>query len=66
MASAIRGAKIFDRDRIDVIRIISLRRFMDGGAPRLAADERNHHVDREGNRVSIPLVSRSLRVWVVS
>lgn len=63
---ASRGLNRFDEARIEVIKIISLRRFIDGGAPRLAADERNHHMAREGKSVSIPFVSNRLRVCVVS
>lgn len=62
VARASIGVKRCDRDRMDVIRMISLSRFIDGGAPRLAAEDRNHHVDKEGNKVSIPFVRRRLRV----
>lgn len=53
-------------ERIDVSNIISLRRLIDGGAPRLAARRMNHHRVMAGNKDRRPFVRNSLRVCVVS
>jgi len=44
--------------------IISLIRFIDGGAAMLAANMRNHHMDIVGVIAIIPLVRNDLRVCV--
>jgi hypothetical protein len=49
-----------------VINIISLNRFIDGGAAMFAAVKRNHHIDIDGRIHSIPLVKKILRVAVIS
>lgn len=43
-------------------RIISLRRFNDGGAPMFAMDRKNHHTDWIGAIDNNPLVRKILRV----
>jgi len=49
---------------IPVIKKISLARLNEGGAAMLADRKRNHHMDKEGLNISIPLVKNLLRVCV--
>jgi len=46
--------------------MISLKRFIEGGAAIFAAVNRNHHSDRDGKIHNIPLVKKMLRVAVIS
>lgn len=55
-----------DSESDAVIKIISDRRFTDGGAAMLAHVNRNHHRDMIGRLAMIPFDSLSLRVWVNS
>lgn len=48
-----------------VISIISLIKLILGGAAMFAQQNRNHHKDKIGIIVNIPLVSVILRVWVI-
>lgn len=41
---------------IEVINIISLNKFNDGGAAMLADSSKNHHIAKDGQIASIPLV----------
>jgi len=45
-----------DVDIIDVINIISLNRFSDGGAAIFTANSKNHHIDNEGVIDNNPLI----------
>lgn len=47
---------IVDMLEIDVISIISLNRLMEGGAAIFADNNKNHHIDREGQIDSMPFV----------
>ena len=47
---------IIEVDIIDVINIISLNKFKDGGAAIFTANRRNHHMDRVGEIDSNPFV----------
>lgn len=58
--------KIRDIYEIDVINIISLSRFRDGGAAMLAAANRNHHIDMIGVIFINPFIRNMLRVWELS
>ena len=51
---------------VEVIKVISLRRLIDGGAAMFAAVNRNHHIVIIGLIVIRPLVRNILRVWVIS
>lgn len=55
-------AKISEWDRVAVIKRISLRRLMVGGAAIFAHENINHHKDRIGIVNKIPLVRAILRV----
>lgn len=48
-----------------IMSIISLIKLILGGAAMFAQQNKNHHRDRIGMIVSIPLVSVILRVWVM-
>jgi len=50
---------------IDLINIISLNKFRDGGAAIFADKSKNHHIDRFGQIDSIPFVKYTLRVCVI-
>ena len=47
---------IVDMLEIDVISIISLNRLREGGAAIFADNNKNHHIDREGQIDSMPFV----------
>ena len=53
-------------DMIDVIKMISLIKLIDGGAAIFQAVNKNHHIDKVGQMDKIPLVKYILRVWVIS
>lgn len=55
-----------ENDKIDEIKIISLRRLIDGGAAILAPVNKNHHKVIMGLIHIRPLVRNMLRVWVIS
>lgn len=61
-----RGADIREYDMILERRIISPRRFVDGGAPILQAEKINHQRVMAGNKVIRPFVDVRLRVCVDS
>lgn len=63
---AIRMVDQLEKARILVIKIISPKRFKEGGAPMLQAENINHQSVIAGNRVISPFVVAILRVWVVS
>jgi hypothetical protein len=46
--------------------MISLKRFIEGGAAIFAAVNKNHHIDSDGKIHNIPLVKKMLRVDVIS
>lgn len=48
MISARGIIEVEDMDRMEVIREISLRRLIEGGAAMLAEAKRNHHIDMVG------------------
>jgi len=50
---------------IDLISIISLNKFREGGAAILADRSKNHHIDRVGQIDNIPFVKYTLRVCVI-
>lgn len=54
------------RDIEPIIRRISLNRFKVGGAAMFAARKRNHHIDKIGAFIKIPLDKAMLRVAVLS
>lgn len=60
------GMAHIDIDEIDVINIISLIRFNEGGAAILADANINHHSDMMGVADSRPFIRYILRVWVSS
>lgn len=41
---------------IELISMISLNKFNDGGAAMLADSSKNHHIDKDGQIANIPLV----------
>lgn len=47
---------------IEVINMISLKRLSEGGPAMLQTRIRNHHIDRLGTVVNMPLVRKDLRV----
>ena len=49
-------------DMIDVIKMISLIKLIDGGAAIFQAVNKNHHIDKVGQMDKIPLVRYILRV----
>lgn len=51
---------------LDMIREISPNKLIDGGAAMLQIDKRNHHIEKAGKRLKIPLVKNILRVEVPS
>ena len=55
-----------EKATIEAIRIISPRRFKEGGAPILEADRINHQKDIIGNMEISPFVISMLRVCVDS
>lgn len=57
---------LLDEERIEVKRIISLIRLIDGGAAIFHAVNKNHHIDRVGTIHKIPFVKYILRVLVSS
>lgn len=61
-----KGMKNRDLVSAAVMRVISLKRLIDGGAAILAAVNRNHHIVIVGLIVINPLVRNILRVWVIS
>jgi len=61
-----RGMNHIDLARVAVIKVISLRRLIDGGAAILAAVNINHHIVIIGLITINPLVRNILRVWVIS
>ena len=68
MINLIGASNITDQsewDLIDVINIISLKRFRDGGPAILQTRIRNHHIDRLGAITIIPLVKYEVRVCVI-
>lgn len=60
------GINIVDLDIVQVIRIISLNRLIDGGAAIFVAVHTNHHMVIIGLIVINPLVKNILRVCVIS
>lgn len=62
LTSPRRGVNIIDLVRVVVIKMISLKRLIDGGAAMLAAVNKNHHMDIIGLIVISPLVKNMLRV----
>ena len=62
----INGALNKDVDIIDVSRIISLIRLIEGGAAIFQAVNRNHHIAKSGLIVIMPFVKYMLRVAVIS
>ena len=61
-----RGARMYDFDRIDVRRRISASKLIVGGPAMFATAAINHHMVMLGNRVKKPLERNRLRVLVVS
>jgi len=59
-------ANVLDALIIEVIKIISLSRLIDGGAAILIHENRNHHIVKTGVTDIMPLDNVSLRVWVIS
>lgn len=55
-----------ENDRIEEIKMISLRRLIEGGAAILAPVNRNHHKVIIGLIHIKPFVRKMLRVWVIS
>jgi hypothetical protein len=55
-----------DMDRIAVIRVISLKRLIEGGAAMFPDTIKNHHIDMVGRKHIIPFIRNKLRVWVIS
>lgn len=53
-------------DNVEVISIISLSKLIDGGAAIFALQNKNHHIDIDGRKVSIPFIRKRLRVWLIS
>jgi hypothetical protein len=51
---------------MEVKRIISLIKLIDGGAAMFHALNKNHHIVRVGQTVISPFVKYILRVWVIS
>lgn len=49
-----------------MIKEISAKRLMDGGAAMLQIDSRSHHIEKAGKSLRIPLVKNILRVFVLS
>jgi len=66
LTNARSGVNIIDFVSVVVIKVISLRRLIDGGAAMLAAVNKNHHIVMIGLMVISPLVKNILRVWVIS
>lgn len=54
---------IIEKDIVEVISIISLRRLIVGGAAMLIAENMNHHIDIDGIILIIPFIKNILRVW---
>lgn len=55
-----------EADKIEVIKIISLSKLIEGGAAMFAQVNRNHHNVIVGPTAIIPLVRKILRVFVIS
>jgi hypothetical protein len=53
---------IIEKDIVEVISIISLRRLIVGGAAMLIAENMNHHIDIDGIILIIPFIKNILRV----
>jgi hypothetical protein len=51
-----------EKDIVEVISIISLRRLIVGGAAILIAENMNHHIDIDGIILIIPFIKNILRV----
>ena len=49
-----------------VIKEISAKRLIEGGAAMLQMDNRSHHIEKAGKSLRIPLVKNILRVDVLS
>jgi hypothetical protein len=62
LTNARSGVNIIDFVSVVVIKVISLRRLIDGGAAMLAAVNKNHHIVMIGLMVISPLVKNILRV----
>ncbi len=52
--------------KIDVSSMISLNKLIEGGAAIFHAENKNHHIDKLGTMIKIPLVKYILRVWTIS
>jgi len=66
LTSPSKGVNSTDFVKVVVIKVISLRRLIDGGAAILAAVNKNHHIVIVGLIVISPFVRNILRVCVIS
>jgi len=66
LIKAIKINEDVEDDKMDVIKIISLRRLIDGGAAMFAQVKMNHHIVIVGPTHINPFVRNRLRVLVIS